>query len=206
MITYLEGKLFKKEADRIVVLVNGLGYEVMLPTIIRQTYNARQVGDEVTVYISYHQSERQPKPLLIGFNLEPEREFFEKFIQVETIGPTKAVKALTLPIHIITRAIEERDLDTLKKLKGVGGRLAEKIVATLHGKVGKFALMREDMIPAASEPEDIKKQVEDILIKELGHKITEARQMIDEALKRNPAVTLPEELFEEVYRGMKKNK
>ena len=206
MITYLEGKLWKKEADRIVVLVNGVGYEVMLPVIIRQTYNTKQIGDEVKVHISYQQTERQPKPVLIGFNFEPEKEFFEKFILVESIGPIKAAKSLTLPIHTVTRSIEERDIGTLKKLKGVGGRLAEKIVATLHGKVGKFALMREDMVQDIYEPEDIKDQVEEVLVKDLGHKINEAQIMVREALKRNPAITLPEDLFEEVYRGMRNNR
>ena len=201
MITYLEGKLFKKEDDRIVVLVNGIGYEILLPAVIRQTYNSKNVGEEVQVHISYHQRERQPKPILIGFNLEVEREFFEKFIRVENIGIAKAVKALVLPIPAIARAIEARDIDVLKKLKDIGERTAEKIVAFLHGKVGKFALMRDDMLPPATEPEDIKKQVVEVLVKELGHKISEARQMVNNAFKSRPDIVTPEELFEEAYRG-----
>ncbi len=207
MISFLEGKLLKKNKDRVVVLSNGIGYEVLLPSIVRQTYNDKKAGEEgdhVKLHIFYHQSERQPKPVLVGFNLDVEKEFFEKFIKVEAIGPTAAVKALVLPVPEIARAIEERDVRTLEKMKGIGKRTAEKIVATLNGKVGKFALMKEGMITATGEPEDLKRQVEDVLVKQLGHKRNEATQMVNEALLKHPDITSPEELFEEVYRGQKK--
>jgi Holliday junction DNA helicase RuvA len=157
----------------------------------------------IQLYIYYHQTERQPKPLLIGFNIEPEKEFFEKFITVEDIGPPTAVKALILPIPKIAKAIEERDSKTLESLKGIGKRTAEKIIATLNGKVGKFALMREDQIPVDVEVVDFKKQVIEVLVKDLGHKVNEAQKLVSEAIKRNPNITTPEELFEEVYRGQK---
>jgi Holliday junction DNA helicase RuvA len=60
--------------------------------------------------------------------------------------------------------------------------------------------MREDAIPLAPEPEDFRKQVEEVLVRDLGHKVGEAHQLVDEAIKRNPSISSPEELFEEVYR------
>jgi Holliday junction DNA helicase RuvA len=208
MIRYIEGKLFKKEEDRVVVLANGVGYEILLPAIVRQTFSAKRAGEDgevVKLFIHYHQTERQPKPMLIGFNYEPEKEFFEKFISVEDIGPPTAVKALVLPIPRIARAIEERDAKTLERLKGIGKRTADKIIATLHGKLGKFALMREDEIPLIPEVEDFKKQGEEVLVKDLGHKVAEAQRLVKEAILRNPNITTPEELFEEVYRGQRKD-
>jgi len=189
-----------------VVLANGVGYEILLPAIVRQTFHPKRSGEDgetVKLYVYYHQTERQPKPVLIGFNVEPEKEFFEKFIKVEDVGPSTAVKALVLPIAKIAKAIEVRDSKTLESLKGVGKRTADKIIATLHGKVGKFALMREDQIPEEAEVSDFKKQVEEVLVKDLGHKLTEAQRLVKEAMIRNPGVTTPEELFEEVYRGQK---
>jgi len=206
MIRYIEGKLLKKEEDRIVVLTNGVGYEILVPAIVRQTFNPKRAGEDgetVKLFIYYHQTERQPKPLLIGFNYEPEKEFFEKFIKVEAIGPPTAVKALVLPIPQIARAIEERDSKTLESLKGIGKRTADKIIATLQGKVGKFAMMREDQNLFEEEVIDFKKQVEEDLVKDLGHKIGEAQRLIKEAILRNPGIVTPEELFEEVYRGQK---
>jgi len=206
MISFLAGKLLKKDENRVVVLANGIGYEVLLPSIVRETYNNKKAGEDgeqVELHIFYHQSERQPKPMLVGFNFDVEKEFFERFIKVEDIGPTAAVKALVLPVPEIARAIEERDIKVLTRMKGIGKRTAEKIVATLNGKVGKFALMREEMLPVTVEPEDFKRQVEDVLVKQLGHKRGEASQMISEALKRKPGIGSPEELFEEVYRSQK---
>jgi len=190
-----------------VILANGIGYEVLLPAIVRQTFSAKKAGedgDQVALHIFYHQSERQPKPMLVGFNHDVEKEFFEKFITVEDIGPTAAVKALVLPVPKIAQAIEERDIKTLTQLKGIGTRTAEKIVATLNGKVGKFALMREEVISITVEPEDVRRQVEEVLVKQLGHKRGEALSMIQEALARNPQINSPEELFEEVYRNQRR--
>ena len=204
MIRYLKGTLFEKGEDRIVVLNGGVGYEVRLPSIVRACYNAKEVGQEVELYISYQQSERQPKPLLVGFNTEAEREFFEKLITVDGIGPSKGIEALTIPVARVARAIEDKDTGALEKLKGVGKRSAEKIVAELHGKVAKYALMSLGELPSF-EPEDLRKQVEVVLVKQLGHKPAEASQLVKEAFQRNPKLSTPEELFEEVYRGQRRD-
>jgi Holliday junction DNA helicase RuvA len=202
VIGYLEGKLLRKEEDRILLLANQIGYEILLPVMVRESIDSKNVGDELSLFIYYHQTERQPKPILIGFNLEVEREFFGHFISVEDIGPIKAVQALTVPVRDIARAIESRDMAFLKRLKGIGNRTAQKILATLEGKVAKFALIRHPERPAEVEPlEDFTEQVQDVLVKQLGHKVREARVMITEALKRNSAISTAEELFEEVYRG-----
>jgi Holliday junction DNA helicase RuvA len=206
MIRYIEGRLLKKEEDRVVVLANGVGYEILLPAIVRKTFSSKRSGEDgevVKLFIYYHQTERQPKPLLIGFNFEPEKEFFEKFITVEDIGPPTAVKALVLPIARIAKAIEERDSKTLESLKGIGRRTADKIIATLQGKVGKFALMIEDQILIEVETSNFEKQVEEVLVRDLGYKLSEAHRLVKEAMLRNPNITTPEELFEEVYRGQK---
>jgi Holliday junction DNA helicase RuvA len=63
--------------------------------------------------------------------------------------------------------------------------------------------MMEDQTPVDMEAVDIKKQVEEVLVKDLGHKVSEAQKLVMEAIRRNPNITTPEELFEEVYRGQK---
>lgn len=203
MIRYLKGTLIKKEEDRIVLLTNGVGYEIRLPAVVRATYDKKEVGEDVELYISYQQAEKQPKPVLVGFNSEPEREFFEKLLTVHRIGTSTAVDTLTVPVSRIARAIEDKDIATLKKLKGIGGRAAEKIIAELNGKVAKYALMSEGEVPAAGEPEDLKKQVVEVLVRQLGYKSGEANRMVEAAMERCPRINSPEELFEEVYRSQK---
>ena len=201
MIGYLEGRLLKKEADGILLLVNQVGYEILLPVVVMESMTSRQKGDEISLYIFYYQTERQPKPVLIGFNLEAEKDFFQSFITVEAIGPMKAVKAMHIPVREIAGAIESRDVDTLKRLKGIGARTAQKIIATLEGKMGKFALIQKMENEVAPLVADMQTQVLDVLVSQLGHKPGDARRMIAEAMQRNPAIATPEALFEEVYRG-----
>ncbi len=201
MIGYLEGRILKKEEDRILVLANQIGYEVMLPDIVMQSLKSKQVGDEIALYIFFQQTERQPKPILIGFNLEVEKEFFQHFISVEDIGPLKAVKALNIPVREIATAIESGQIEKLTQLKGIGRRTAQKIVASLEGRMGKFALIRPEQ-PAEEPPgDDFSQQVLEVMVKQLGHRLADAKQMIARAFKRNSAIASAEELFEEVYRG-----
>lgn len=206
MIGYLEGKLLKKEEDRVLLLANQIGYEVLLPAIVMKSLQDKNVGDDISFYIFHQQTERQPKPVLIGFNLEVEKEFFQYFISVEDIGPLKAAKALNVPIREIATAIESGELNRLMQLKGIGRRTAQKIIATLEGKMGKFALIRPQEPPEPPRVEDFTKQVLVVMIKQLGHKAADARQMISKAMKRNDSITSAEELFDEVYRGERMDK
>ena len=201
MIGYLEGKLLKFDEDRILLLTHQVGYEILLPAVVMKTILQKAIGDEISLYIYYHQTERQPKPVLIGFNSEVEKEFFQQFIGVGDIGPLKAAKALTLPIPDIARAIESRNVVALSRLKGIGERTAQKIIAALCGRIDRFVSAHgletgpEEAFSDASAP------VYKVLVEQLGHRPADARNMIAQALKRNSAISTPEELFDEVYRG-----
>lgn len=204
MIGYLEGSLLKIGEDRILLLANQVGYEVLLPAYLIERMHASDIGDPLALYIYYQQTERQPKPVLIGFNSEEEKEFFQHFISVGDIGPLKAVKAMTLPVGEIARAIETKDQAALKKLKGIGNRTAQKIIATLCGKMQRFALPAEAATRKMSVDGETVDAVIEVLVSQLGHKISDARRLVAEALDRNRAIITPEELFEEVYRGESK--
>jgi Holliday junction DNA helicase RuvA len=202
VIGYLEGKLLKKETDRVLVLANQIGYEVLLPVIVMESFQAKNIGDKISLYIYHQQTERQPKPVLIGFNLEVEKEFFQYFISVEDIGPLKAAKALNIPVRDIARAIELKEVDQLRQLQGIGNRTAQKIIATLHGKMEKFALIRKTEKKETTIGKDfLLIQVQDVLVNQLGYLVAEAKQMIAEAMKRNRNISTPEELVEEIYHG-----
>jgi len=206
MIAYLEGTILSREEDRIVLLVNHVGYEILLPAHIMEGLQENLGGGARSFHIYYYQTERQPKPVLIGFNLEAEKEFFQYFITVEAIGPMKAVKAMTLPVRDIARAIENKDVATLQKLNGIGNRTAQKIIATLEGKMGKFALINPgEKLTDQGPVFDYTDMVLNVLVNQLGYKAPDAKRMVTEAIERNPAITTPEELFDEVYRGEKNN-
>ena len=199
MIGYIEGKLLKKEEDRILLLANQVGYEILLPAMVMDSIRGNNIGDEIALYIYYQQTERQPKPVLIGFNTEEEKDFFQLFISVEDIGPLKAVKALNISITDISNAIESKDAARLTALKGIGSRTAKKIIATLQGRMEKFALPEDKETLPSGPSEDVVKQVMEVLVSQLGHKTSDARRMILEALKRRGVVTSAEDLFDEIY-------
>ena len=123
--------------------------------------------------------------MLIGFNREAEREFFERLITVSDIGPTKAIKLITCPIHQFAQAIEERNSRFLVQIKGLGPKLADKRIAHLYGKMAKFALIIELETPPSlpQEKEDYAHQVLEVMVQRLGHKRAEALKMIQEAFE-----------------------
>ena len=89
----------------------------------------------IGLHIFYHATANQPVPVLVGFLRRAERDFFRKFTTVGGIGPAKAAKAMNVSVSTIARAIEQEDRATLTRLPGIGARGADKIIATLRGKV-----------------------------------------------------------------------
>ncbi|MDD9304220.1 MAG: Holliday junction DNA helicase RuvA [Desulfobacter sp.] len=205
MIGYLEGRILRRESESILLLAGHIGYEVLLdPITLVRAVSLESEQDTLGLYIYYHVTERQPKPVLIGFLAPEDKEFFQLFITVAAIGPMKAVKALTKPVGVVARAIEDKDTAFLSQLSGIGKRTADKIIATLHGKVAHFAETSaakpdETAAEIPREKEDISQQVGDVLVEQLGHSTASARRMIKEALERNPAIKTPEDLFDEIY-------
>ncbi len=206
MIGYLEGKIIGVEPDGILLLSGQIGFEVLLNTRTLEQIRRQSDQDQtVSLYIYYHVSERQPKPVLIGFATPEDRAFFQLFISVAAIGPMKAVKALTRPTGEIAAAIEQKDVSFLSQLSGIGKRTAEKIIATLRGKAAGF--MSTDLVPDAEGREplapdhrQIALQVQDVLVEQLGHTAASAARMIKEAFARNSNINTPEALFDEIYK------
>lgn len=206
MIAYLSGRLKRLQRDnlRVIVEVGGVGYEVLLPFFVRRTLEGKAEGDPVEFEVFYYVSERQPRPLLIGFNREHEKTFFERLIEVEDIGPMKAANALVFSVSTIANAIEDGDIATLKKMPGIGERTAARMVASLKGKVAQWALLRDegfDTVPAERpELSGLRDGVVEALVA-LGYRRPESRSRVDEAIKRNPRVKDEQELLREVFRG-----
>ena len=147
---------------------------------------------------------RPPAPVLIGFKTREDKKFFQTFITVDAIGPMKAIKTLSQPVGKIADAIEKKDISFLTTLSGIGKRTAEKIIATLNGKVEKFIAVKdyetvEDNGTIPVQMGNISQQVEDVLVEQLGHSQTLARRLIKEAFENNADIVTPEALFDEIF-------
>ena len=216
MIATLTGVVRRKLEDRIVLEVGGVGYEVFLPPLaLRQlegvTAAAGDKASELSLVIYYHATRDQPRPVLIGFTSDLEKEFFERLITVKDIGPMVAARALAAPVAELAAAIARQDEKYLRALPGIGPQKAKNIVAQLQSKVAKFALARAgapaEAVSAPATPTDadgLREMVWEVLVKQLGHRPSEASQLITDALRRRPAIATAEELFDEIYRGEKR--
>ena len=73
--------------------------------------------------------------------LAVDREFFDVFCSVDGVGVRKALRAMVRPVRELARTIQDQDVRTLATFPGIGEATAERIVAKLRRKVGKFALI-----------------------------------------------------------------
>lgn len=206
MIARISGKIVKEGADFLLIEVNGMSYEVLLPQTILQRVKEERDPDGcinlVTYY--YHQVElSRSTPVLIGFLNEIEKDFFQQFITVSGIGPRAALRALNKPISVIAQAIDEGNINFLKSLPGIGEQRAKEIVAKLQGKVGKFGLIQDSWIAQEEAKKDIVKDALAVLM-QLQYKKSEAKKMIDRALEDMPDLKTSEELLNEIYKQKQK--
>jgi Holliday junction DNA helicase RuvA len=209
MIASLRGRLRRRLEGRVILESAGVGYEVVLPPVVARGLEDLMAGDgdaaaELELVIYYHATRDQPRPVLIGFAKDVEREFFERLITVKDVGPLVAARALVAPIADIAEAIVRKDERFLRRLPGIGPQKCRNIVAQLEGKVAKYALLpREEAPPPPprEEGDEVRVLVRDILVRQMGLRPGEADQAIREALARRPDIDAPEALFEEIYRA-----
>jgi Holliday junction DNA helicase RuvA len=207
MISRIEGRLRRTRRDEQVVEVDvgGIWYEIKVPFFVWRSLDERpEDQDSIELEIFYYATERQPKPMLVGFQRDVEREFFKKFIQVEDIGPTKAVEALSMSISTIARAIENGDNLTLRKLKGIGERTADKIIATLRGKVTREALLSDEGYREAAGvdiPSDVRNDAVEALV-QLGYKKGDALQWVEQVSASDKDKVSVEDLLKGVFQAL----
>ena len=199
MIVSLRGTLerWDEESSTAWLEVGGIGYEVLVPAFAHGWIAAEPIGEELKLFTYYHVSERQPAPLLIGFQHHQEREFFRKFINVPEVGPQKAVRALTFPVSDIARWIEAEDGAALRQLPGIGQRLSQTIVANLHGKLTQEALLRASDAPTTPTTDAMGALYEDAVdaLEALQYSHREAEQLVTTTLREQPEIAGLEDLL-----------
>ena len=201
MIARIEGKLLRLDADRALVQVGPVGYEVMLPGYCVSAL-ADKVGSDVSLCtMEYYEGSLgggSLVPRMVGFLTAGERDFFNKFTSVKGVGVRKGLRSLSIPVAVVARAIEDGDDKTLMSLDGVGKRMAQQIIAELKGKLGSFAAVE---VARRKEPAYKPYQAEalEILIA-WGERRSEVMELIELACERHPEVDSAEQLVPLVYR------
>jgi Holliday junction DNA helicase RuvA len=143
VIAHLRGRIFEKQPNRIVVDVNGVGYDVAVP--LSTFYGLGDAGADIALRIHTHV--REDALLLFGFATRLEQDLFERLIAVSGIGPKVALAVLSgiEPADLMT-AIQRGDLARLTAIPGVGKKTSERIVLELKDRLPKV-----DIVPAAHD-------------------------------------------------------
>ena len=133
MIAYLEGKLAVNTPTHLVVDVAGVGFFVHIPL---SSYNAgRSPGENLRILTHLHV--REDALTIYGFATEAERDLFELLISVSGIGPPLAQKILSgVQIRAFRRLVASEDARGLTQIKGVGQKLAQRLVLELKDRMG----------------------------------------------------------------------
>jgi len=206
MISFLTGEIRNIFPEKSIIEINvsGVGYEVSLPTFVMdEVINVgKKNGEKINLEIYYHSTERSPKPLLVGFNNQLEKLFFEKIIQVEGVGPLKAVSALIFPVAIVSQAIEDEDISILNQMPGIGARAAQKMIATLKGKlIDIISDSRSSLNAGNSNKNALRDDIVEILVG-LGFKESDAIIKINEVISEKPELTDNlEEIIREIFKS-----
>ncbi|MFH1768591.1 MAG: Holliday junction branch migration protein RuvA [Candidatus Omnitrophota bacterium] len=205
MLASLRGRLVRKSERKVFIDLAGCCYEVLVSKTVSSKLDC-DIGKEISivVYHYFHIDKSRAVPIIIGFLDEMEKDFFEVFTSVSGIGPRAALKAFDRPVALIARAIEEGDISFLVSLSGIGRQKAKQIVACLQGKVGRFALIREEKeIPLKSqENREIIEEARGIL-KRLQYSSKEIDSMIKRGLEKEPDIDSVEKLLNLIYRSIR---
>ena len=206
MISEINGKIKKKKDSSVIMEVNGICYEILIPPAVMKNLDTTISADEVLnlkIYHYYQMDQSKAIPVMVGFLNDVEKDFFERFITVSGVGPKAACRALSLSFPVIADAIDRGDMALLKTLPGIGEQKAREIIAKLQGKVGKFCLIQDRSTQGVPEvKENVKEEALGVLL-QLQYKKNEAKEMIDKAVQRNPKASSCEEILNEVYKGSK---
>ena len=132
MIAFLKGKIASTDETGAVIDVNGVGFNVIMPSI--DINKLPLVGDDALVYT--HLYVREDVMELFGFSNKESIKYFKKLIGVSGVGPKAAIALLSaLTPNELALAIISSDAKAIGKAKGIGPKMAQRIVLELKGKV-----------------------------------------------------------------------
>ncbi|BFU59284.1 MULTISPECIES: Holliday junction branch migration protein RuvA [Rodentibacter] len=187
MIGRLKGILLEKQPPEILLDVQGIGYELLLP--MTSFYNLPEIGQETTLFT--HLVVREDAHLLFGFSQKTDRTLFRELIKTNGVGPKLALAILSaMSVEQFAYAIEHEELSKLTKIPGVGKKTAERLLVELKGKFKGVKqsdfFVESSHIPSPSSVVSHQERAGDEAIAALialGYKATDAEKMVKRVAK-----------------------
>ncbi len=182
MITYVKGKLAEKNPANVIIETNGIGYYIRISL---QTFSKIPEGESVQLYT--YLSVKEDSHTLFGFYEKTEREIFKELISVSGIGPSTAITMLSsLETKQIQQAIATGDVATIKSIKGIGIKTAQRVILDLKDKILKTYDINEDLLTTDNT---IKNEALSAL-EVLGFTSKNTEKVIQKLLMEDPDLTL----------------
>ena len=192
MISFIRGKKIHIDPAKIIIEVNGIGYDI---NISLRTYS--KLKDESEVFVYTHLNVKEDSHTLYGFNSESERNTFLSLLSINGVGPSTAIMILSsLSANELKKAIISSDTDKIKSVKGIGLKTAERIILELKDKV------TFDDIDQDKFYDDIDNTIKDealSALSSLGISKNIVEKHINDILDRNNDISL-EDLIKEVLK------
>jgi len=151
MYEYITGTLKGKDPSSAVVEAGGFGYRIFITT---QTFDRLPTsGQAVTLWLHKSFNAEQGLERFFGFAEERERLLFRELLEVQRIGPSVALRILSAAgMETLVNAISGGDVLTLKRIKGVGPKMAERLVVELQEPLSKLGLLKPGAVGVSGAP------------------------------------------------------
>ncbi len=194
MYHHVRGELRDVTPATAVVEAGGIGFDLRIPL---STFERIRGQREVCLYTHFHVREDDQR--LFGFATQGERELFRLLISVTGVGPTIAIQAMSaLSPAEVAGAISQGDSKTLRRMKGVGQKLAERLVLELRDRVGSLLEVlgaSKSLVAASREASPPRDPLLDqpaaasavLALVSLGFERKQAEDRVADRLKRSPA-------------------
>jgi holliday junction DNA helicase RuvA len=211
MLTKVRGIVVAVADESVTLRVDPFEIEVLIPEHTRRTIQSKlkePIELHTIFYIEGGAMVARMLPRLVGFLSPIDREFFDIFCSVDGVGVRKALRAMVRPVRELARMIQDQDIKLLATFPGIGEATAERIVAKLRRKVGKFALIVGQEVAAGpvaesngepdyAEPDVIRDTYAALL--SVGHTESQARQAIDRVLSGKKKFKSVADMIEAIY-------
>jgi Holliday junction DNA helicase RuvA len=198
MIAFLEGSLVEALPTQVLVSVNGIGYQVLIP--LSSFDKLPSTGSAIRILTHLHV--REDAHLLYGFMTTAERDLFRLLINhVSGIGPKLALAVLSgMSVKNFQAAVVSSDVSSISKISGLGRKTAERIVLELKDKVGVAAAW--EVASEAHAPTEEERLMNDAVLAliSLGYRQVDAHKAVKEAASSMASERNTEELVRQALK------
>jgi len=194
MISFIKGKKLEIDPTKIIIDVNGIGYELKISL---RTYS--EIKEHSVINLFTHLQVKEDSHTLFGFYNKSERKTFLSLLSISGVGPSTAIMILSsLSSSELNSAIISSDVLTIKSVKGIGLKTAERIILELKDKILKNLNQKNPNNFLVERDNTIKNEALSAL-SSLGISKNVVNNHIDRVLDNNNNISL-EDLIREVLK------